>query len=49
MAYTTKSTTRGSRNGRAVDGFALVMARPNEMGGNREGHNPEQRVTLTVV
>jgi hypothetical protein len=47
MAYTTKATARGGRNGRAVGGFALVMAQPNEMSGSREDH--KQRVTLTLV
>jgi hypothetical protein len=47
MAYTTKAATRGCRNGRAVGGFALVMALPDEMSGSREGH--KQRVTLTLV
>lgn len=49
MAYTTKATTKGGRNGRAIlDGgaLALAMALPKEMGGNGEGHNPEQLFAL---
>lgn len=49
MAYTTKATTKGGRNGRAIlDGGALslAMALPKEMGGNGEGHNPEQLFAL---
>jgi lipoyl-dependent peroxiredoxin len=49
MAYTTKATTKGGRNGRAIlDGgaLALAMALPKEMGGNGDGHNPEQLFAL---
>ena len=45
MAYVTRATTKGGRDGRAVleDGkLALAMALPKEMGGSGEGHNPEQ-------
>jgi organic hydroperoxide reductase OsmC/OhrA len=52
MAYTTKATTRGGRNGRAIlenGGLAPVMALPKDLGGRREVRNPEQRVTLTVL
>ncbi len=49
MAYTTTATTKGGRNGRAVldnGGLGLAMALPKEMGGNGEGHNPEQLFAL---
>ena len=49
MAYTTKATTKGGRDGRAVleDGkLALAMALPKELGGSGEGHNPEQLFAL---
>jgi Ohr subfamily peroxiredoxin len=49
MAYTTTATTKGGREGRAVldnGGLALAMAFPKEMGGNGEGHNPEQLFAL---
>ena len=49
MAYTTTATTKGGRNGRAIldnGGLALAMALPKEMGGNGEGHNPEQLFAL---
>jgi lipoyl-dependent peroxiredoxin len=49
MAYTTKATTKGGRNGRAVldgGGLALAMALPKDMGGSGEGHNPEQLFAL---
>jgi lipoyl-dependent peroxiredoxin len=49
MAYTTKATTKGGRNGRAVldnGGLALAMALPKEMGGAGDGHNPEQLFAL---
>jgi Ohr subfamily peroxiredoxin len=49
MAYTTTGTTKGGRNGRAVldnGGLALAMALPKEMGGNGDGHNPEQLFAL---
>jgi lipoyl-dependent peroxiredoxin len=49
MAYTTTATTKGGRNGRAVlenGGLGLAMALPKEMGGNSEGHNPEQLFAL---
>lgn len=49
MAYTTKATTSGGRNGRAVlenGGLALAMALPKELGGAGDGHNPEQLFAL---
>src|SRR4051794_33621029 len=49
MAYTTTATTKGGRNGRAVldgGGLGLAMALPKEMGGNGDGHNPEQLFAL---
>ena len=49
MSYSTKATTSGGRNGRAVldnGGLALAMALPKEIGGNGEGHNPEQLFAL---
>lgn len=49
MAYMTKATTRGGREGRAIldNGvLALAMAFPKEMGGNGDGHNPEQLFAL---
>jgi Ohr subfamily peroxiredoxin len=49
MAYTTKATTKGGRNGRAVlenGGLALAMALPKELGGAGDGHNPEQLFAL---
>lgn len=49
MAYVTKATTSGGRNGRAVlDGgnLALAMALPKELGGDGNGHNPEQLFAL---
>jgi Ohr subfamily peroxiredoxin len=49
MAYTTTATTKGGRNGRAVldnGGLGLAMALPKEMGGNSDGHNPEQLFAL---
>ena len=49
MAYMTKATTKGGRNGRAIldgGGLALAMALPKEMGGSGEGHNPEQLFAL---
>ena len=49
MAYATKATTSGGRNGRAVlenGGLALAMALPKDMGGSGEGHNPEQLLAL---
>jgi osmotically inducible protein OsmC len=49
MAYTTTATTKGGRNGRAVlenNGLALAMALQKELGGNGEGHNPEQLFAL---
>jgi osmotically inducible protein OsmC len=45
MAYVTKATTKGGRNGRAMlddGGLALAMAIPKEVGGAGDGHNPEQ-------
>ena len=49
MAYATKATTSGGRNGRAVlDGgaLALAMALPKDLGGAGDGHNPEQLFAL---
>ena len=49
MAYVTKATTKGGRNGRAMldnGGLALAMGLPKEMGGAGEGHNPEQLFAL---
>ena len=49
MAYTTKSTSKGGREGRAhLDGgtLALSMAFPKELGGAGDGHNPEQLFAL---
>lgn len=48
-AYTTKATTSGGRNGRAIlenDGLALAMALPKDLGGAGDGHNPEQLFAL---
>jgi Ohr subfamily peroxiredoxin len=49
MAYATKATTSGGRNGRAVlenGGLALAMALPKDLGGAGDGHNPEQLFAL---
>ncbi|CAM5489762.1 General stress protein 17o OS=Afipia felis OX=1035 GN=ohrB_1 PE=3 SV=1 [Afipia felis] len=49
MSYSTKATTSGGRNGRAIlddGGLALAMALPKELGGSGEGHNPEQLFAL---
>ena len=49
MAYTTKATTKGGRNGRAVlenNGLALAMSLQKEFGGAGDGHNPEQLFAL---
>ncbi len=49
MAYVTRATTKGGRDGRAVleDGkLALAMALPKDLGGSGEGHNPEQLFAL---
>ena len=49
MAYTTTATTKGGRNGRAIldnNGLALAMGLQKELGGNGEGHNPEQLFAL---
>ena len=49
MSYTTSATTKGGREGRAIldnGGLALAMAFPKELGGNGEGHNPEQLFAL---
>jgi osmotically inducible protein OsmC len=49
MAYTTKATTKGGRNGRAMlddGGLALAMSAPKEIGGAGDGHNPEQLFAL---
>ncbi|MBK5957790.1 Ohr subfamily peroxiredoxin [Rhodoplanes elegans] len=49
MAYKTTATTSGGRNGRAVlenGGLGLAMSFPKELGGNGDGHNPEQLFAL---
>jgi Ohr subfamily peroxiredoxin len=49
MAYVTKATTSGGRNGRAVlegGALALAMALPKDLGGDGNGHNPEQLFAL---
>ena len=49
MAYVTKATTSGGRNGRAVlEGgvLGLAMAFPKDLGGAGDGHNPEQLFAL---
>jgi Ohr subfamily peroxiredoxin len=49
MAYVTKSTSKGGREGRAhLDGgtLALSMSFPKELGGAGDGHNPEQLFAL---
>ena len=49
MAYVTKATTKGGRNGRAMldeGSLALAMALPKEIGGAGDGHNPEQLFAL---
>lgn len=49
MAYVTKATTKGGRDGRAVlaeGGFGLAMAIPKDIGGSGEGTNPEQLFAL---
>ena len=49
MAYVTKATTKGGRNGRAMlddGGLALAMSAPKEIGGAGDGHNPEQLFAL---
>ena len=49
MAYTISATTKGGRNGRAIlenGGLALAMGLQKELGGNGEGHNPEQLFAL---
>src|SRR3954453_12197651 len=49
MAYVTKATTSGGRNGRAVleNGvLGLAMAFPKDLGGTGDGHNPEQQFAL---
>jgi Ohr subfamily peroxiredoxin len=49
MAYTTTATTKGGRTGRAIldnGGLALAMGLQKELGGNGEGHNPEQLFAL---
>lgn len=48
-SYTTSATTKGGRNGRALlqdHGLALAMGLQKEVGGNGEGHNPEQLFAL---
>jgi osmotically inducible protein OsmC len=49
MAYVTKATSKGGREGRAhLEGGALSLAMtfPKELGGSGEGHNPEQLFAL---
>lgn len=49
MAYVTKATTTGGREGRAIleeGGFGLAMALPRAIGGSGEGMNPEQLFAL---
>jgi Ohr subfamily peroxiredoxin len=49
MAYVAKATTSGGRAGRAVlDGgaLALAMALQKDLGGDGNGHNPEQLFAL---
>src|ERR1700743_223360 len=49
MAYVTKSNCKGGREGRAVlenGGLGLAMAFPKELGGDGNGHNPEQLFAL---
>lgn len=49
MAYMTKATSKGGRQGRAnLDGgaLALSMSFPKELGGAGDGHNPEQLFAL---
>ena len=49
MAYLTSATTKGGRNGRAIldnGGLGLAMGLQKELGGNGEGHNPEQLFAL---
>ena len=48
-SYTTSATTKGGRNGRALlqnNGLSLAMGLQKEVGGNGEGHNPEQLFAL---
>ena len=48
-SYTTSATTKGGRNGRALlqdHGLSLAMGLQKEVGGNGEGHNPEQLLAL---
>lgn len=49
MGYKTSATTKGGRNGRAMlddGGLALAMALPKDIGGDGQGHNPEQLFAL---
>ena len=48
-SYTTKATSKGGRAGRAHIGdgaLALSMSFPKELGGQGDGHNPEQLFAL---
>jgi Ohr subfamily peroxiredoxin len=48
-SYSTRATTSGGRNGRAIlenNALALAMALPKDLGGSGEGHNPEQLFAL---
>ncbi|ATE63349.1 organic hydroperoxide resistance protein [Rhizorhabdus dicambivorans] len=44
ILYTTTATATGGRDGRARtdDGFEVVLGTAKELGGNGQGHNPEQ-------
>ncbi len=49
MAYTTKAVSSGGRAGRSIledGGLGLAMALPKVMGGDGNGHNPEQLFAL---
>jgi Ohr subfamily peroxiredoxin len=49
MGYKTSATTKGGRAGRAIlddGGLALAMGLPKEIGGDGQGHNPEQLFAL---
>ena len=49
MAYVTRATTTGGRDGRAIledGGFGLAMALPKAIGGSGQGMNPEQLFAL---
>ena len=49
MTYTTKAVSSGGRAGRSIledGGLGLAMAFPKAMGGDGNGHNPEQLFAL---